>query len=70
MRVNLNKIKQQKIWLMDEIQSKKKSTKVPRNKIKILKNKDRKKNIWEIVIGGLNWKEKNFYKWKNNKIKN
>jgi hypothetical protein len=62
MRVNLNKIKQQKIWLMDEIQSKKKSTKVPRNKIKILKNKDRKKNIWEIVIGGLNWKEKNFYK--------
>jgi hypothetical protein len=28
-----------------KFKAKKKSTKVPRNKIKILKNKDRKKNI-------------------------
>jgi len=28
-----------------KLKAKKKSTKVPRNKIKILKNKDRKKNI-------------------------
>jgi hypothetical protein len=29
-----------------------------------------KKNIWEILIEVLNWKEKNFYKWKKNEIRN
>ena len=33
-------------------------------------NEIEKKNIWEILIEGLNWKEKNFYKWKKNEIKN
>jgi hypothetical protein len=29
-----------------------------------------KKYIWEILIEGLIWKEKTFYKWKNNEIRN
>jgi hypothetical protein len=35
------------------------STKVPRTKLEILKNKDQNKkpNIWEIAIEGLDWKE-------------
>jgi hypothetical protein len=59
LRVNLKKIKQQKIWLKDKIERKKNFNKNVKDKIKNFKNKNRteKPNIWEIAIKGLNWKE-------------
>jgi hypothetical protein len=47
-------------------------TKKPRKKIKNQKNKDQneKKNIWKIVIEGIFFLKKNFYKKNRNKIRN
>ena len=56
MRVKFEKIEQQKLWLKDKIESQKTLTEWQRKK-KNNKHQNEKKNIWEIVIEGLNWKE-------------
>jgi hypothetical protein len=62
-RIKLKKIKHE-FWLKDKIENNKTLTKVSRKKIRNQKNKDRSKtnNIWQVVIDGLNWKHKTFYK--------
>jgi hypothetical protein len=59
MRVKLKKIKQQKIWLKDEIEIKKNFNKSAKEKLETLKIEDwnEKSNIWEIINKRLNWKE-------------
>jgi hypothetical protein len=59
MRVKLEKIKQQKIWLKDEIEIKKNFNKSAKEKLETLKIEDwnEKSNIWEITNEKLNWKE-------------
>jgi hypothetical protein len=59
MRVKLKKIKQQKIWLKDEIEIKKNFNKSAKEKLETLKIEDwnEKSNIWEITNEKLNWKE-------------
>jgi len=65
MRVKLKKIKQ-KIWLMMKMKAKKNQQKCRGKKFKNkkIKTEIKKKNIWEIIIEKLIWKDKkNFYKW-------
>jgi hypothetical protein len=59
----LKKIKHE-LWLKDKIENNKTLTKVSRKKNKNQKNKDRSEtnNIWQVIIDGLNWKYKTFYK--------
>jgi hypothetical protein len=59
MRVKLKKMKQQKIWLKDEIEIKKNFNKSAKEKLETLKIEDwnEKSNIWEIINKRLNWKE-------------
>ena len=52
-------MKQQKIWLKDEIEIKKNFNKSAKEKLETLKIEDwnEKSNIWEITNEKLNWKE-------------
>jgi hypothetical protein len=60
MRVKLKKIKQQKLWLNYKIESQKNFNKSVKKKY-YKKDQNKKQNIWEIAIEGLNWK-KDLYK--------
>jgi hypothetical protein len=60
MRVKLKKIKQQKLWLNYKIESQKNFNKSVKEKY-YKKDQNKKQNIWEIAIEGLNWK-KDLYK--------
>jgi hypothetical protein len=50
---NFNK-KKKKLWLKDEIESKKNLKKRPRKNIKKNKDWNEKQNIWKIIIEWLN----------------